>query len=345
MTLAQFRSADPITSHPDAVAFSMGAVARYPLIDHPAEIQYGRKVRAMMLIVEAQGCKLISEADRTGNEQIFKAGLHAREKMLKANLRLVRGMIAKYAHRLTVSFAREDAISEGDMGLLRAIEKFDPEKGYRFSTYATWWIRQAITRAIPQLGRVIRLPIHIVEQRSKIRRALDDAVKDGLTLTPEELRVKARLKKGQGTPENIRLINEASRPVGSLDAEIAPDLSLYNALPSDEDTWDFVLHDEARRQLDELMRAAQITETARALLEIRHGIREITPTEQVQVLEIMPTGFVNYHAAGLIAGGLSREKSRSTHEWAMRRLRVKARELGYVQANPHPSTIAMPATP
>jgi DNA-directed RNA polymerase sigma subunit (sigma70/sigma32) len=95
----------------------MGAVARYPLIDHPAEIQYGRKVRAMMLIVEAQGCKLISEADRTGNEQIFKAGLHAREKMLKANLRLVRGMIAKYAHRLTVSFAREDAISEGDMGI------------------------------------------------------------------------------------------------------------------------------------------------------------------------------------------------------------------------------------
>ena len=337
MPSVQIRNAAAQSQHGDAVSFSMGAVARYPLIDHQTEIHYGRKVRAMMVIVEAQGCKLISEANRTGYEQIFRAGLHARERMLKANLRLVRGMIAKYAHRLTVSFAREDAISEGDMGLLRAIEKFDPEKGYRFSTYATWWIRQAISRAIPQLGRVIRLPIHIVEQRSKIRKALDDAIADGITLTPEELQVKARLKKGQGTPENIRLINEISRPIGSLDAEIAPDLSLYNALPSDEDTWDFVLHDESRRRLHELMVSAKITDTARTLLEIRHGIREITPAEHAKIANIMPTDFISYHAAGQIAGNLSREKSRSTHEWAMRRLRVKARELGYVQANHHPS--------
>jgi len=165
----------------DMVRTYLREIGRVPLLSREQEIIYGKQVQQMMALLEAKEA-LRKEIDHepslsewaarvnqseTELNHLMTQGKRAKQKMIEANLRLVVAIAKKYQKR-NMEFL--DLIQEGTLGLERGVEKFDPMRGYKFSTYAYWWIRQAITRAIAQQGRTIRLPIHITEKLNKIKK-------------------------------------------------------------------------------------------------------------------------------------------------------------------------------
>jgi len=165
----------------DLVRSYLRDIGRVPLLSHEQEITLGRQVqeymqveRAELEIIELTGDKpSIDELSNKLNlststiKRRLRAGQRAKERMVAANLRLVVSVAKKYTKR---NMELLDLIQEGTIGLVRGVEKFDPARGYKFSTYAYWWIRQGMTRAIDNSARTIRLPIHISEKLSKMRR-------------------------------------------------------------------------------------------------------------------------------------------------------------------------------
>ncbi|MCP9817521.1 RNA polymerase sigma factor, RpoD/SigA family [Synechococcus sp. GreenBA-s] len=151
------RSSDPISWY-------LATIGRVPLLTPSEEIELGNQVQAMMRLVEEQR----NEADYSEKEQkTIRVGRRAKQRMMKANLRLVVSVAKKYQGK---GLELLDLIQEGSLGLERAVEKFDPTRGYKFSTYAFWWIRQSMTRAIACQSRTIRLPVHLSERLSTIRK-------------------------------------------------------------------------------------------------------------------------------------------------------------------------------
>ena len=136
-------------------------IARNPLLSGSEEIELANQIQAMMPLLEREN--LTAE-----EKEIVSRGQRARQEMAKANLRLVFSIAKKYQNR---GLSLLDLIQEGNIGVMRAAEKFDPSKGYKFSTYSYWWIKQAITRAIANQSRTIRLPIHITDKLNKIKTA------------------------------------------------------------------------------------------------------------------------------------------------------------------------------
>lgn len=161
----------------DSVRAYLRDIGRIPLLEHDEEILLGRKVQRLMEIKEVE-----SELNVNDKESLAKTlglttkelrrelrdGEKAKEKMVTANLRLVVSVAKKYTKR---NMELLDIIQEGTLGLVRGVEKFDPGRGYKFSTYAYWWIRQGITRAIAEKSRAIRLPIHVTENLNKLKKA------------------------------------------------------------------------------------------------------------------------------------------------------------------------------
>ncbi|AUB41117.1 SIG2, RNA polymerase ssential primary-like sigma factor [Nostoc flagelliforme CCNUN1] len=202
---------DKPLSTADSVRTYLREIGRIPLLTHEQEINFAKQVQQMMALLAAKE-KLAIQLKRQPTQQEWveninigekslvqqlHQGHEAKQKMIQANLRLVVSIAKKYQRR-NLDFL--DLIQEGSLGLERGVEKFDPTKGYKFSTYGYWWIRQAITRAIAEQGRTIRLPIHITEKLNKIKRiqreltqklgrtptAVDIA--EELSLEPKEIR-------------------------------------------------------------------------------------------------------------------------------------------------------------
>ena len=161
----------------DSVRAYLRDIGRIPLLEHDEEILLGRKVQRLMKIRETETELEIQDSESLARvlgvtvkelKRELRDGEKAKDKMVTANLRLVVSVAKKYTKR---NMELLDIIQEGTIGLVRGVEKFDPGRGYKFSTYAYWWIRQGITRAIAEKSRAIRLPIHVTENLNKLKKA------------------------------------------------------------------------------------------------------------------------------------------------------------------------------
>jgi RNA polymerase primary sigma factor len=216
--LRQARKDAELTASADSVRAYLKQIGKVALLNAEEEVELAKRIEAGLYATEKfreltdKGEKL-AVAVRRDLQWIMRDGNRAKNHLLEANLRLVVSLAKRYTGR---GMAFLDLIQEGNLGLIRAVEKFDYTKGYKFSTYATWWIRQAITRAMADQARTIRIPVHMVEVINKLGRIQRELLQDlGREPTPEEL-----AKEMDITPEKVLEIQQYAREPISLDQTI-----------------------------------------------------------------------------------------------------------------------------
>ncbi|MGA9377898.1 MAG: RNA polymerase sigma factor, RpoD/SigA family [Phormidium sp.] len=266
----------------DMVRTYLREIGRVPLLTREQEIVYGKQVQQMMTLLEAKEALATSlkrepsrqewaddvQMSETEVSDAIRRGQRAKQKMIEANLRLVVAIAKKYQKR-NLEFL--DLIQEGTLGLERGVEKFDPMRGYKFSTYAYWWIRQAITRAIAQQGRAIRLPIHITEKLNKIKKVQRELSQQlGRSATPAEIAKSLELDTSQ-----IREYLTIARQPISLDVRVGDnqDTELSDLLEDDGPSPEnFITQESLRQDLDDLL--AELTPQQRQVLSLRFGLAD-----------------------------------------------------------------------
>ncbi|SPM43411.1 DNA-directed RNA polymerase, sigma subunit (sigma70/sigma32), partial [Mycobacterium numidiamassiliense] len=216
--LRQARKDAELTASADSVRAYLKQIGKVALLNAEEEVELAKRIEAglyatQLMTEHAERGDKLPAAQRRDMMWICRDGDRAKNHLLEANLRLVVSLAKRYTGR---GMAFLDLIQEGNLGLIRAVEKFDYTKGYKFSTYATWWIRQAITRAMADQARTIRIPVHMVEVINKLGRIQRELLQDlGREPTPEEL-----AKEMDITPEKVLEIQQYAREPISLDQTI-----------------------------------------------------------------------------------------------------------------------------
>ena len=203
-------TADPVKDY-------LKQIGKVALLNAELEVELAKRIEAGLFAEEKLGLETkLSPADKRDLNWVVKDGQRAKSHLLEANLRLVVSLAKRYTGR-GMQFL--DLIQEGNLGLIRAVEKFDYTKGYKFSTYATWWIRQAITRAMADQARTIRIPVHMVEVINKLARVQRQLLQDlGREPTPEELAAELDM-----TPEKVVEVQKYGREPISLSTPLGED--------------------------------------------------------------------------------------------------------------------------
>ncbi|WP_295658106.1 RNA polymerase sigma factor [uncultured Nocardioides sp.] len=259
-------TADPVKDY-------LKQIGKVPLLNAEMEVELAKRIEAGLFSDEklAKGGK-VSPKVLEELEWIAEDGRRAKNHLLEANLRLVVSLAKRYTGRGMLFL---DLIQEGNLGLIRAVEKFDYTKGYKFSTYATWWIRQAITRAMADQARTIRIPVHMVEQINKLTRVQREMLQElGREPTPEEL-----AKELDMTPEKVVEIQGYAREPVSLETTIGDDQdSSLGDFIEDADApiaAEVVSYGLMQEQLGEVLRT--LTDREAAVVKMRFGLVDGQP--------------------------------------------------------------------
>ncbi|HIW69669.1 MAG TPA: RNA polymerase sigma factor [Candidatus Dietzia merdigallinarum] len=308
--LRQARKDAELTASADSVRAYLKQIGKVALLNAEEEVELAKRIEAglystwFMAQVAERGEKLTT-AQRRDYKWIERDGVRAKNHLLEANLRLVVSLAKRYTGR---GMAFLDLIQEGNLGLIRAVEKFDYTKGYKFSTYATWWIRQAITRAMADQARTIRIPVHMVEVINKLGRIQRELLQDlGREPTPEEL-----AKEMDITPEKVLEIQQYAREPISLDQTIGDegDSQLGDFIEDSEavvavDAVSFtLLQDQLRSVLDTL------SEREAGVVRLRFGLTDGLPRTLDEIGQVY---------------GVTRERIRQIESKTMSKLRHPSR--------------------
>ncbi|AFZ47823.1 RNA polymerase, sigma 70 subunit, RpoD subfamily [Cyanobacterium stanieri PCC 7202] len=300
----------------DMVRTYLQEIGKVPLLSHEQEIVFGKQVQIMMSLY-AQKEELAENLDREPTleewaqaaektpaelKKLIHQGKRAKQKMIEANLRLVVAIAKKYQKR-NMEFL--DLIQEGSLGLERGVEKFDPTKGFKFSTYAYWWIRQAITRAIAQQARTIRLPIHITEKLNKIKKTQRE-LSQKLGRSPNQSEIANALDL---EPSQIREYFSIARQPISLDVKVGDnqDTELSELLEDEGLSPDKYITQELMRQdLHKLL--DELTTQQQEVVRLRFGLDDGKELSLAKIGQRM---------------GISRERVRQLEQQALAHLRKK----------------------
>ena len=258
---------EQVTSTADPVKAYLSAIGRTPLLTAEQEVELAQRIEVGLYAAHLAAAGDTTSATHAELTELAADGRRARAHMLEANLRLVVSIAKRYPLR-GLSFL--DIVQEGNLGLVRAVEKFDYTKGFKFSTYATWWVRQAIGRAMAEQSRTVRLPVHMVEKVSKMERT-ERVLRQELGRDPslEELATAYG-----GTPAEIEDLRRVSRSTVSLDTPVGDDgETRVGDLVVDRDAPDAMEIVEQRAMNDLLHRAlAGLPEREATILALRFGL-------------------------------------------------------------------------
>jgi RNA polymerase primary sigma factor len=308
--LRQARKDAELTASADSVRAYLKQIGKVALLNAEEEVELAKRIEAGLYaaervrIAEEEGEKLVTQM-RRDLKWIIRDGERAKNHLLEANLRLVVSLAKRYTGR---GMAFLDLIQEGNLGLIRAVEKFDYTKGYKFSTYATWWIRQAITRAMADQARTIRIPVHMVEVINKLGRIQRELLQDlGREPTPEEL-----AKEMDISPEKVLEIQQYAREPISLDQTIGDE--------GDSQLGDFIEDSEAVVAVDavsftllqdQLQSVLQtLSEREAGVVRLRFGLTDGQPRTLDEIGQVY---------------GVTRERIRQIESKTMSKLRHPSR--------------------
>ncbi|MEQ3552497.1 RNA polymerase sigma factor [Pseudonocardia nematodicida] len=308
--LRQARKDAELTASADSVRAYLKQIGKVALLNAEEEVELAKRIEAGLYGAERirkvfESNEKLSPQMRRDLRWIVRDGERAKNHLLEANLRLVVSLAKRYTGR---GMAFLDLIQEGNLGLIRAVEKFDYTKGYKFSTYATWWIRQAITRAMADQARTIRIPVHMVEVINKLGRIQRELLQDlGREPTPEEL-----AKEMDITPEKVLEIQQYAREPISLDQTIGDE--------GDSQLGDFIEDSEAvvavdavsftllQDQLQSVL--ATLSEREAGVVRLRFGLTDGQPRTLDEIGQVY---------------GVTRERIRQIESKTMSKLRHPSR--------------------
>jgi RNA polymerase primary sigma factor len=287
----------------DSVQHYLQEIGRVALLSAAEEVELAERMErgkaAAQRIISTEDLSTQLRAALRGD---VLSGQEARRHLIQANLRLVVSIAKKYVGR---GLALLDLIQEGNIGLMRAVEKFDYHKGNRFSTYATWWIRQAVTRSIAEQGRTIRLPVHMSESVGQVKRAAER-----LAQALERQPTAEELATALGQPlERIERVLEAARRPVSLETPVGEDgeHTLGDFLPDDElpTPAEFASQQLLRHDLAAALN--HLNERERRIIDLRYGLADGQRRTLEEVGKVL---------------GMTRERARQIEAEALRRLRA-----------------------